>query len=100
MPYSIHVIKLELYNHEELHSLYRSPKIFRVIKSKTVRWAGHIDRMKKTRSAFKMLTGKPTGEDVGLSVNTGKAKCMELGHQRGIRANEHIRIGSKVKIFK
>ena len=33
-----------LYN-EELHSLYRSPNIVRVIKSRRLRWAGHVARM-------------------------------------------------------
>ena len=27
-----------------------------------MRWAGHVDRMEESRSAFKMLTGKPTGK--------------------------------------
>ena len=49
-----------LYN-EELHSLYRSPNIVRVIKSTILRWAGH-EVMEEGRSAFKILTGKPTGK--------------------------------------
>ena len=47
----------------ELHSLYRSPKIIvRVIKSRRLRWAGQVARMEECRSAFKILTGKPTGK--------------------------------------
>ena len=38
--------------------MYRSPNIVRVIKSRRLRWAGHVAR----RSAFKILTGKPTGK--------------------------------------
>ena len=49
-------------HNEELHSLYRSPNIVRVIKSRRLRWAGHVDRIEESRSAFKMLTGKPTGK--------------------------------------
>ena len=41
---------------------YRSPNIVRVIKSRRLRWAGHIARMEEGRSAFKMLTGTPTGK--------------------------------------
>ena len=41
------------------HSLYRSPK--RVIKSRRLRWAGHVARMEEGRSDFKILTGKPIG---------------------------------------
>ena len=47
---------------EELHSLYRSPNIVRVIKSRRLRWGGHVARMEECRSAFKILTGKPTGK--------------------------------------
>ena len=34
----------------------------RVIKSRRLRWAGHVTRMEEGRSAFKILTGKPTGK--------------------------------------
>ena len=47
-------------HNEELHSLYRSPNIVRVIKFTRLRWAGHVARMEEGRSAFKILTGKPT----------------------------------------
>ena len=50
-----------LYN-DEFHSLYRSPNIVRVIKSRRLRWSGHVTRMEEGRSAFKILTGKPTGK--------------------------------------
>ena len=33
-----------------------------VIKSRRLRWAGHVARMEEGRSAFKILTGKPTGK--------------------------------------
>ena len=46
---------------EELHSLYRSPNIVMVIKSRRFIWAGHEERMEEGRSAFKIITGKPTG---------------------------------------
>ena len=49
-------------HNEELHSLYRSPNSVRVIKSKRLIWAGHVTRMEESRSAFKMVTGKPTGK--------------------------------------
>jgi hypothetical protein len=40
--------------------LYRSPNIVRVIKSRRLRWAEHIARMEEGRSAFRILTIKPT----------------------------------------
>ena len=42
--------------------MYRSPYIVRVIKSRRLRWAGYVARMEEDRSAFKILTGKPTGK--------------------------------------
>ena len=49
-------------HNEELHSFYRSPNIVRVIKSRRLRCAGHVARKEEDRSAFKILTGKPTGK--------------------------------------
>ena len=49
-------------HNEELHSLYRSPNIVWEIKSRRLRWGGHIARMEEGRSPFKILTGKPTGK--------------------------------------
>ena len=45
--------------------------IIRVIKSRRLRWAGHVASMEEGRSAFKILTGKPTGRDLweGLGVD-------------------------------
>ena len=42
--------------------MYRSPNIVRVIKFRTLRWAGHVAIMEEGRSAFKILTGKPAGK--------------------------------------
>ena len=42
--------------------MYRSPNIVRVIKSRRLRWVGHVARMEEGRSIFKILTGKPTGK--------------------------------------
>jgi hypothetical protein len=49
-------------HNEELHSLYRSPNIVTVIKSRRLRWSGHVARMQEGRRAFKIVTGKPTGK--------------------------------------
>ena len=42
--------------------MYRSPNTVRVIKYRRLRWAGHVVRMEEGRSAFKILTDKPTGK--------------------------------------
>jgi hypothetical protein len=44
----------------ELHSLYRSPNIVRVFKSRRLRCAGHVARIEDGRSAFKIVKGTPT----------------------------------------
>ena len=49
-----------MFHNEELHILYRSPIILRVIKCRRFRWAGYVARMDESWSAFKILTGKPT----------------------------------------
>ena len=60
-------------HNEELHNLYRSSNIVRVIKSRALRWTGHVARMEEGRSALKILTGKPTGKTpLGLGVDGRK----------------------------
>jgi hypothetical protein len=44
---------------EELHGLYSSPSIVRVIKAKRMRWAGHVARMVEVRGAYNILVGRP-----------------------------------------
>ena len=43
-------------HNEGPYSLYRSPNIVRVIKSRRLRWAGHVARLEEGRSAFKILS--------------------------------------------
>jgi hypothetical protein len=44
---------------EELNDVYCSPNIVRVIKSRRVRWVGHVARMGERRGAYRTLMGKP-----------------------------------------
>jgi hypothetical protein len=46
---------------EELHGLYSSPGIIRVIKARRMRWAGHVARMREVRGAYNILVGRPEG---------------------------------------
>jgi hypothetical protein len=48
-------------HNKELYALYSSPNIIRVIKSRRLRWAGHVARMGERRGAYKALVGKPEG---------------------------------------
>jgi hypothetical protein len=47
---------------EELHNLYSSPDIIMQIKSRRMRWAGHVARMGEERYVYKVLAGKPEGK--------------------------------------
>ena len=47
---------------EKLYNVYRSPNIARVIKSRRLRWVDHLSRLKEGRTAFQIVTGKPTGK--------------------------------------
>jgi hypothetical protein len=49
-------------HNDELHSLYSSPNIVRVFKSRRMRWAGHVARMVERRDVYKVLVGKPKGK--------------------------------------
>ena len=49
-------------HNEELNDLYCSPNIERVIKSRRMRWVGHVARMEEGRGVHKVLVGKPEGK--------------------------------------
>jgi hypothetical protein len=49
-------------HNDELHSLYSSPNIVRVIKSKMMRWVGHVARMGEGRGVYRILVGRPEGK--------------------------------------
>jgi hypothetical protein len=49
-------------HNDELHNLYFSPNIVRVIKSRRMRWAGHVARMREVRVVYWVLVGRPEGK--------------------------------------
>ena len=49
-------------HNEELNDLYTSPNIVTVIKSRRMRWAGHVARMGEERGLYRVLVGKPEGK--------------------------------------
>jgi hypothetical protein len=49
-------------HNEELHNLYFLPSIIRMIKSRSIRWAGHVSRMGEKRNAYRILVEKPEGK--------------------------------------
>jgi hypothetical protein len=46
----------------ELHNLYSSPSIIRMLKSRSIRWAGHVERMREMRNVYRISAGKPYGK--------------------------------------
>jgi hypothetical protein len=49
-------------HNEELHNLYSSPSVIRIIKSRRMRWAGHVARIGEKRNVYRLLVGKPEGK--------------------------------------
>jgi hypothetical protein len=49
-------------HNKELHDLYSSPSIIKIIKSRRMRWASHVARMGEKRNAYRLLVGKPEGK--------------------------------------
>ena len=49
-------------HNEELNGLYSSPNIVWVIKSRRIRWAGHVAHMGEEKGAYRVLVGKPEGK--------------------------------------
>jgi hypothetical protein len=49
-------------HNEELHNLYSSPIIIRMINSRRVRWTGYVARIGAKRNVYRILVGKPEGK--------------------------------------
>jgi hypothetical protein len=74
---------IKLHN-EELRDLYSSPSIIRIIKSRKMRWEGHVARMGKNRNACRLFVVKPEGKrPLGRSrrrwVDNNKMDLGEVG---------------------
>ena len=69
-------------HNEELNDLYSSPNIKRVIKSRRMRWAGHVACMGEERGAYRVLVWKPEGK---RPLGRPRRRWMDnigMGHQR------------------
>jgi hypothetical protein len=49
-------------HNDEIHNLYSSSNIVKVIKSRRMRWVGHVARMGKGRGVYRVLVGRPKGK--------------------------------------
>jgi hypothetical protein len=55
---------------EELHNLYSSPSIIRIIKSRRMRWAEHVERMAEKRNLYRLMVGKTRGKQTTRKTET------------------------------
>jgi hypothetical protein len=80
-------------HNEELSDLYSLPNIARVVKSRRMRWAGHVARMGEGRDVHRVLVGKPEGrgprrrweDNIKMDLQEVGGGCgdwMELGQDR------------------
>jgi hypothetical protein len=63
-------------HNEKLRDLYSSPSIIRIIKSKRMRWVGHVVRMGEKRNAYRLLVGKQDGK---RPLGRSRHSWMDLG---------------------
>jgi hypothetical protein len=64
-------------HNEELHNLYSSPSIIRMIESRRMKWTGHVARMGEKRNAYRIFLGKPEGKRP-----LGRPRCRWAGNIR------------------
>jgi hypothetical protein len=64
-------------HNEELSDLYSSPSIIRVMKSRRMRWEGHVALMGENRNAYRLLVGKPEGKRL-----LGRPRCRWVDNIR------------------
>jgi hypothetical protein len=110
---------VEKLHNEELNDLYPSPNIVRVIKSRRMRWAGHVKRTGEGRGVYRVLVGKPERKrQLGRhrrrwenniktdlqEVGCGGMEWFELAQDRGrwralVNAVMNLRVSYKVVNF-
>jgi hypothetical protein len=71
-------------HNEELHNLYYSPSIIRIIKSRRMGWVGHVARMGEKRNVYRLLVGKsegkrPLGRPRHRWIDNIKMDLLEIG---------------------
>jgi hypothetical protein len=87
-------------HNEELHNLYSSPSIIRIIKSRGMRWAGHVARMGEKRNVYRLLVGKPEGKrPLGRRrrrwMHNIKMDLLEIGLNVVVQAESSCNLGNE-----
>jgi hypothetical protein len=80
-------------HNDELHSLYSSPNIIRVIKSMRMRWVRHVARMGEGRGVYRVLVGRPQGKrPLGRPRRRWKGNIKMDHREIGINGANWIRL--------
>jgi hypothetical protein len=83
-------------HNDELHSLYSSPNIFRVIKSRRMGWAEYVTRMEEGRSVYRVLVGRPEdGRPLGRHWNRWEDNIKIHLRELGIAGANCIRLAQE-----
>jgi hypothetical protein len=61
-------------HNEELHNLYSSPSIIRMIKSRRMRWVGHVAGLGGRKNSYRILVGKPGGR---RPLGGPRSRCVD-----------------------
>jgi hypothetical protein len=78
-------------HNEELHDLYSSPSIIRVMKSRRMRWAGHVARMGEKRNACKFLVGKrPLGRPRRMWVDNIRMDLVDQSVSQYVKVSSPL----------
>jgi hypothetical protein len=81
-------------HNDELHNLYSSPNIVRVIKSRAMRWVGHVARMEEMRGVYKVLVWRPEGKrPLGRPRRRWENSIKRDIREIGIDGENWIRLG-------
>jgi hypothetical protein len=89
-------------HNEELHDLCSSPSIIEMVKSRRMRLAGRVARLREKRNAYRILVGKPDGKrSLGIPrrrwVNNIMKYAVEMGSGAKICIPGFIKIGSGIQ---
>ena len=85
--------RIKLHN-EDPSDLYFSPNIFRVIKSRRIRWAGHVARVEEKRIVYTILAGKPEGKRPLGRPRRRREDNIKTGLQEVRDGSSWLRIGT------
>jgi len=89
-------------HNDELHSLYSSPNIVRMIKSRMMRWAGNVAHVGEGRGVYRVLVGRSEGKRPLEDLGIGRRKTLNwtLGRQGSMGSGFNwLRTGSNGRLL-